>query len=147
MGVFGVNPWTKALVGGSTAVALLGPKEPRLGMTRMVNGQLRPALPLSLSLGAVFVLNVVANLGANMKLFSSAMEDKIPIFLSRTKIPACLVSIVPTLLVTAGVAIEGWFAETTFNQWHHWMASVSLLAGLASSFLLYERLVEVILQG
>ena len=146
MGVIGVNPWTQALVGGSTVVALLGPKEPRLGMARMVNGEKRPVLPISVSLALVFTINVIVNLFANMRMFSAAMEDKMPLFAGGTETAECLASIVPTVLITAGWAIEAWFAESSFNQWHHFMASVSVLAGLASSFLFYQRLVDFVLE-
>lgn len=145
MGVYGANNWTKLLVGGSTAVALLGPKEPRLGLTRTVDGEQRPVLPLSLSLVVVFAINVIANLAANIKLFSLAMEEKVPILFDGTVVVSgWVVSIVPTLLIAAGGAIEGYFAETSFNQWHHFIAFVTLLVGLLSSLQLYQHLVEFV---
>lgn len=126
------------------AVALLGPKEPRLSLPRTVDGQPRPVLPLSVSLAVVFVINVVANLAANVCLFSDMMEDKIafPAFLGGFAIPGWVLSVVPSLLIAAGGGIEGWFAEATFNQWHHFIAFVTLLSGLALSHVYYRELFD-----
>lgn len=142
MGVYGANNWTKALVGGSMAVALLGPKEPPLGLTRVVDGQKRPALPLSLSLAVVFAINVIANLAANVKFFAPSMEEQVPLFSDGIVLSGWVLAIVPTLLIGAGGAIRAYIAETSFNQWHHLIALVSMLAGLSSSLQLYQHLVD-----
>lgn len=147
MGVFGFTTWTKALVGGSTAIALLGPKEPRLSSTRMVYGQQRPVLPLSRSLAKVFAINLVFNLVANMWLFAAVLDDKVPKLYGDVEILACFVSVVPTLLIAVAGLIEGWFADTTFNQWHHLIASVTTLSGLASTLMLYQRFISFLQQG
>lgn len=111
------------------AIALLGPKEPRLGLTRLVDGEQRPVLPLSLSLTVVFGTNVIVNLAANVQLFSGSLEGSLPLFVGDAAIPAWIVSIVPTLLIAAGGAIEGYVAETSFNQWDHFIAFVTFIAG------------------
>lgn len=144
MGVYGANTWTKALVGGSMAVALLGPKEPRLGLTRLVDGEKRPALPLSLSLAVVFTINVVANLAANIRLFAPSMEEQVPFFSDGIVVSGWVCAIIPTLIVGAGGAMKTYIAETSFNQWYHLVALVSLLAGLSSSLQLYQHLVDFI---
>lgn len=138
LGVFGANCWTTALVAGSVAVALLGPKEPRISLTRTVDGEERPALPLSWSLVLVFAINIVANLAANVKLFYPAIAASFP-----NLWPAGLVvgSFASPILIGIGGGIEGWFAETSFNQHHHFIAFVTLLCGLTLSRLVYQILV------
>ena len=144
MGVYGANIWTKSLVGVSAAVALLGPKQPRLGLTRMVDGQQRPAMPLSLSLAGVYAINVIANLAASIKLFAPAVEEKVHFFSDTVLVSGWVLSIVPSLLIAAGWAIGGYIAETSFNQWHQFIAFVTLLVGLASSLQLHQHLVDFI---
>lgn len=129
------------------AVALLGPKEPRLSLNRTVDGEKRPVLPLSWSLVVVFAINIIANLAANFKLFYPAMTTSLPDDCLETFIgccPAwvrCGMSVFPPLLIGLGGGIEGWLAESTFNQYHHFIAFVILLGGLWASLLNYQALV------
>lgn len=141
MGVYGANTWTKALVGGSISVTLLGPKEPLLGLARMVDCRERLALPLSLSLAvdfaihviANFAINVIANLAANIKLFAPSMEEQVPFFSDGIVLAGWVLAIIPTLLVGAGGVVRAYTAETSFDQWQHFFALISPLAGLSSS--------------
>eukprot|EP00553_Chaetoceros_curvisetus_P014910 CAMPEP_0204643020 /NCGR_PEP_ID=MMETSP0718-20130828/356_1 /ASSEMBLY_ACC=CAM_ASM_000674 /TAXON_ID=230516 /ORGANISM="Chaetoceros curvisetus" /LENGTH=370 /DNA_ID=CAMNT_0051664049 /DNA_START=43 /DNA_END=1155 /DNA_ORIENTATION=+ len=125
MGVFGVKPWTQSLVYGTALISLLGPKEPRLELTRKVDGEDRPVLPLSISLTVVLAVNVIIQLLACVKLFY-------PIFAQSDKLGtaiAVIASILPSTLQGAGGAIEGYFAESSFKQWQHLGAFIILLAG------------------
>ncbi|KAG2424865.1 hypothetical protein HXX76_014025 [Chlamydomonas incerta] len=149
--VFGINAWTSALLLGSVAVALLGPHEPRLALTASVDGQDRPILPLSVSLTAVFALNVVVNLVAYAVFFTPSIRAAWPPMLLPwlgDLIPAdswllYAVPLLAPLCVAAGGAVEGYFAESRFNQWWHFAAFVILLLGLGLHGVLYWHLVHV----
>jgi hypothetical protein len=67
-----------AAVGLGVAVALLGPHEPRLTLTRTIDGEKRPVLPLSWSLFLVFLANAVLNLYLNYTFFGPAIAAHWP---------------------------------------------------------------------
>lgn len=142
MGTFGIKRWTKALVLGTVAIALIGPKEPRVKFTRSVNGEKRPVLPLSVSLLTVLGVNVIFQLVASYKLFYHPILKAWPLGFSFLRsIPAGLGaligSVLPSTLQGAGGGIEGYFAESSFKQWQHLGAFLILLSGfllLGASF-------------
>lgn len=128
LGAFGAKPWTVALVGGSMAVALLGPHTPRPAFNLTVDGQPRPILPLSWSLLAVFAVNVVFNFAGYHAVFGPTFAA----WLGPTMGPlAPWAPLLAPSCVAAGGAIEGAVAESTFNQWWHFGAFAVLMAGLA----------------
>ena len=139
MGVFGLKVWTKALVLCTTLIALLGPKNPRLGLTRNVYGEDRPVLPLAISLAITFGVNLVLGLLAAIKLFYPVWAK------SGMHRPALAVirSIVPTVLIGAGGASEGYFAESTFKQWQHVAALSVILVGFVLQGISFKQMVTV----
>lgn len=146
MAVFGINGWTLTLVLGSVAIALIGPHEPRPKFTRVVYGEPRPVLPLSWSLLIVFALNAMLNIYAYRVLFGDVIVAAWPptILPWLDIVPAFLVpwfSLVAPLMVAAGGAYEGWIAESSFNQWQHFIAFVILTLGLGVTGLFYWHMV------
>ncbi|MFM7264857.1 MAG: hypothetical protein ACKOZW_04555 [Cyanobium sp.] len=147
LGVFGARPLPLLLVGGGIAVALLGPYEPRTRFTRVVNGVAYPVLPLSWSLLIVFGLNALANLVAARVFFGPVIAQAWPPSLLPwlSVLPTWLVSwlsLLAPLTVAAGGAYEGWIAESSFNQWQHFIAFVILTLGLGLYGLFYWHMVN-----
>ena len=143
LGVFGSRPLPLLLLLGGIAVALLGPSEPRTAFTR----QGQPVLPLSWSLLIVFALNALANLVACFQFFGPTLVQAWPPSLLPwlAVVPAWLVpwfSLLAPLTVAAGGAYEGWFAESSFNQWQHFIAFVILTLGLGLYGLFYWHMVN-----
>jgi hypothetical protein len=143
LGVFGPRPLPLLLVFGGIAVALLGPSEPRTAFRR----QGQPVLPLSWSLLIVFGLNALANLVACFHFFGPTLAQAWPPSLLPwlAFVPVWLVpwfSLLAPLTVAAGGAYEGWIAESSFNQWHHFVAFVILTLGLGLYGLFYWHMVN-----
>ncbi|KAG2491306.1 hypothetical protein HYH03_010312 [Edaphochlamys debaryana] len=134
---FGTSGWPPLLLAGSVAVALLGPHKGRPDFK--VNGE--PVLPLSWSLLLVFAVNVVANLVGYRVLFGDALAA-LPALGFIPQALAPWVPLLAPLAVAAGGAVEGAVAESTFNQWWHFIAFVILLAGLGLHGVLYWLLVS-----
>ncbi|HEY9800135.1 MAG TPA: hypothetical protein V6D25_07235 [Leptolyngbyaceae cyanobacterium] len=146
MAVFGISVPTLFLVIGSVAVALLGPREPRTNFTRRVGNENLPVLPLSWSLLIVFAVNAVFNLYAYRVLFGDTLIAAWPptILPWLQFVPTVLVpwfALLAPLMVAAGGAYEGWFAESSFNQWQHFIAFTILMLGLGIHGLLYWHMV------
>jgi hypothetical protein len=135
MGTFGIKLWTKALVLGTVAIALIGPKEPRLKFTRtMKDGEERPVLPLSISLVTVLGVNVIFQLVASYKLFYHPLVEAWPLCFPFLRfvpagLGALIGAILPSTLQGAGGGMEGYFAESSFKQWQHLGAFLVLLSG------------------
>jgi hypothetical protein len=147
LGVFGPRPLPLLLLVGGIAVALIGPSEPRTAFSRVVDGEARPVLPLSWSLLIVFALNAVANLVACLHFFGPTLAQAWPPSLLPwlAVVPAGLVpwfSLLAPLTVAAGGAYEGWIAESSFNQWQHFIAFVILTLGLGLYGLFYWHMVN-----
>jgi len=148
LGVFGARPLPLLLVGGGIAVAVIGPAEPRTRFVRVVDGEPRPVLPLSWSLLLVFALNALANLAAARVFFGPVIAQAWPPSLLPWLgwlVPAAVVpwfSLLAPLTVAAGGAYEGWFAESSFNQWQHLIAFVILTLGLGLYGLFFWHLVN-----
>lgn len=143
LGVFGPRPLPLLLVFGGIAVALLGPSEPRTAFRH----QGQPVLPLSWSLLIVFGLNAFANLVACFHFFGPTLAQAWPPSLLPWLefVPVWLVpwfSLLAPLTVAAGGAYEGWIAESSFNQWHHFVAFVILTLGLGLYGLFYWHMVN-----
>ncbi|QNI70972.1 hypothetical protein [Cyanobium sp. NS01] len=149
LGVFGAQPVPLLLVFGGIAIALLGPSEPRTRFFRVVDGEARPVLPLSWSLLIVFALNALANLIACHHFFGPTIAEAWPPTLLpwlAAVVPAWLVpwlALLAPLTVAAGGAYEGWVAESSFNQWQHFIAFVLLTLGLGLYGLFYWHMVNV----
>lgn len=150
LAAFGTSAATVLLTAGTALVATLGPKTPRTSFYRTVQGERRPYLPLSVSLLAVFAVNVVVNLAANYVVFQGCMRSMISSLLVQFfgSAPALLLlpltvlaSVSGPLVIAAGGAVEGYLAETSFNQWHHFIAFVILTAGLLLELAMYMALV------
>ncbi len=148
LGVFGPGPLPLLLVVGGIAVALLGPFEPRTRFCRIVDGEPRPVLPISWSLLIVFALNAFANLIACHHFFGPTIAQAWPPSLLPwldAVVPAWLVpwlSLLAPFTVAAGGAYEGWIAESSFNQWQHFIAFVILTLGLGLYGLFYWHMVH-----
>lgn len=148
LGVFGARPLPLLLLIAGVAVALLGPREPRTSFVRVVDAEPRPVLPLSWSLLIVFGLNALGNLVACHHFFGPTLVQAWPPSLLPwlgALIPAGLVpwlSLLAPLTVAAGGAYEGWIAESTFNQWQHFIAFVILTLGLGLYGLFYWHMVH-----
>jgi hypothetical protein len=147
LGVFGPRPLPLLLLLGGIAVALIGPSEPRTAFCRVVDGEARPVLPISWSLLIVFALNAVANLVACLHFFGPTLAQAWPPSLLPwlAVLPAWLVpwfSLLAPLTVAAGGAYEGWIAESSFNQWQHFIAFVILTLGLGLYGLFYWHMVN-----
>jgi len=115
---------------------------------RVVDGEPRPVLPLSWSLLLVFALNALANLAAARVFFGPVIAQAWPPSLLPWLgwlVPAAVVpwfSLLAPLTVAAGGAYEGWFAESSFNQWQHFIAFVILTLGLGLYGLFFWHLVN-----
>ena len=143
LGVFGPRPLPLLLVVGGIAVALLGPSEPRTAFTR----QGQPVLPLSWSLLIVFALNAFANLVACFHFFGPTIAMAWPpsVLPWLCVVPAWLVpffSLLAPLVTAAGGVYEGLIAESSFNQWQHFIAFVILTLGLGLYGLFYWHMVN-----
>jgi hypothetical protein len=104
-------------------------------------------LPLSWSLLIVFALNALANLVACFHFFGPTLVQAWPPSLLPwlAVVPTWLVpwfSLLAPLTVAAGGAYEGWFAESSFNQWQHFIAFVILTLGLGLYGLFYWHMVN-----
>lgn len=147
MAVFGINILTLVLLIGSVMIALFGPREPRTKFTRKVNNKLRPVLPLSWSLLIVFAVNAALNIYAYRVFFGETMIEAWPPTILpwlQNIVPTALVpwfSLLAPMMVAAGGAYEGWFAESSFNQWDHFIAFVILTLGLGITGLFYWHMV------
>ncbi len=117
LGVFGINKLTLTLAIVSGIIAFIGPQNPKV--TFKLKEQ--PVLPLAASLLVVFIINAIVNLFAYWYLFSGP--------LSAADLPKIFSLLVP-LLVTLGGMIEGLMAESTFNQWWHFIAAVLINVGM-----------------
>jgi hypothetical protein len=117
LGVFGISYITVIFATASILIAFFGPQNPKA--TFCFNNQ--PVFPISLSLVAVFVLNAIVNFVAYYHLFGSALES--------ASLPTVLAVLAPILFMLGGV-IEGVLAESTFNQWIHFLAVIFLNLGL-----------------
>ncbi len=148
LGVYGARPLPLLLLLGGLAVALMGPSEPRTRFNRVVDGEPRPVLPLAWSLLIVFALNALANLLAAHQFFGPTIAQAWPPSLLPwlgVVIPAWLVpwlALLAPLTVAAGGAYEGWIAESSFNQWQHFIAFVILTLGLGLYGLFYWHMVN-----
>jgi hypothetical protein len=147
LGVFGPKPLPLLLVIGGIGVALIGPSKPRTAFNRIVDGEARPVLPLSWSLLIVFGLNALANLVGCFHFFGPTIAQAWPPSLLPwlAIVPAWLVpwfSLLAPLTVAAGGAYEGWIAESSFNQWQHFIAFVILTLGLGLYGLFYWHMVN-----
>jgi hypothetical protein len=119
----------------TVAIAFLGPQDPKVTFT--FNKQ--PAFPLSLSLTLVFIVNAVLNLAAYVHVFGGATEA----FAGNSAL-GVLLALVPPILVAAGGIVEGIVAETTFNQWWHFVAFVLLNLGMVANIPAYNLLFSTI---
>lgn len=117
LGVFGINKITLAFAAISAIIAFIGPQNPKA--TFYVNEQ--PVFPLSVSMSIVFIVNAVVNFFAYFHLFDTA--------LATANLPIVLAGVAPALLMLGGV-IEGVIAESTFNQWWHFIAVIFLNLGM-----------------
>lgn len=147
LGVFGARPLPLLLLVGGIAIALLGPSEPRTRFCRVVDGVPQPVLPLSWSLLIVFAINALANLLACHQFFGPTLVQAWPPSLLPwlSVLPTWLVSwlsLLAPLTVAAGGAYEGWIAESSFNQWQHFIAFVILTLGLGLYGLFYWHMVN-----
>lgn len=149
--VFGASAPTLALIALAAFVGLVGPKEPRLGFTRTVNGTERSVLPLSLPLFITFIVIASLNLWANVALFASVLAATAwpPTLLPWLKvIPAnvggVLAALASPVLTGLGGLYEGYVAESSFNQWDHFIAFVMLISGLGLSGAVYWHLVQAV---
>lgn len=134
--------WAYWALGVTFVVAVCGPHTPRMNLdmallfpSKFPDGQIRPVLPLSLSLTIVFAVSVVLNVLSWISLFGSACH-------SVTFLPGFVLAVVAPLVTAAGGVIEGTLAESTFNQWWHFAAFVVLTAGLLLHPVMYSILLK-----
>ena len=117
LGVFGINKITLTFAIISGLVAFTAPQNPKA--TFYFNHQ--PVFPLSISILVVFIINAIVNFVAYFYLFNTALAD--------ANLPFLLAGLAPILLMLGGV-IEGIIAESTFNQWWHFIAVIFLNFGM-----------------
>ncbi len=127
LGVFGVNRYTLALALVSFLGAFFLPQNPKVTF----NFHHQPVFPLSLWLTVVFVLNALVNFGAYFYLFVSP--------LTAAGQAGILAGLAPALLMIGGV-VEGVIAESTFNQWWHFIAVIFLNLGILCQFYFFSLL-------
>lgn len=131
LGAYGLTPAMTLLTAATAGIAFLGPQDPKVTFT--FNDQ--PAFPLSLSLTLVFIVNAALNLAAYVHVFGGAAEA----FAGGSEW-GILLALVPPILVAAGGIVEGIVAETTFNQWWHFVAFVLLNLGMVANIPAYNLL-------
>ncbi|MBD2253346.1 hypothetical protein [Nostoc parmelioides] len=124
LGVFGVSYITLIFATVSILIAFFGPQNPKA--TFYFNNQ--PVFPISLWLVAVFVVNAIVNFVAYYHLFGLALQS--------ASFPSALAVLAPILFMVGGV-IEGVLAESTFNQWIHFLAVIFLNLGLLTQIYLF----------
>jgi hypothetical protein len=156
LGVFGYTPAMEALLVLSVAVALVWRRKPQLSEAepkwlwrvfceRTVNGVKYPIMPLSTWLFVVFMINTMVNLLAYKEFFGPVIEEVWP----PSWLPwlAPLKSewwgVLPPLVVAAGGFIEGYFAESTFDQRVHGLAVVVMLLGVGVHYPVYWHMVQI----
>ncbi len=127
LGVFGINKITLSFALISGVIAFIGPQNPKATFT--FNKQ--PVFPLALSMLAVFIINAIVNFIAYFYLFDAA--------LIKAHLPIILAGTAPLLLMLGGV-IEGVIAESTFNQWWHFIAVVFLNLGMVVQIYFFKLL-------
>jgi hypothetical protein len=103
----------------------------------LTNGN-RPVFPLSLYLFLIFLTNSICATLAYINMFGGIDWTGIPILES---LPGSISSIIPFVLIAFGGIYEGLRAETTFNQWDHFLAFVALDTGLLLHVPYYLRLI------
>ena len=127
LGVFGINKITLTLAIISVIISFIGPQNPKV--TFYFNKQ--PVFPLSLSILVVFIINAIINFIAYFYLFGEA--------LSAASFPIFLAGLAPILLMFGGI-LEGIIAESTFNQWWHFIAVVFINAGIIAQIYFFSLL-------
>lgn len=142
MGVYGVNNNTLALMGISVAGVIAGPARPILKLARVVDGQKRAYLPVSLSMAVLLLVNIIPQRVATIALFKPAMEQWWPL---ASFVPASIGGTLSAFvfghtLAASGILYEAVIAETSFNQWDHVYATATVCAGLYSYALLFGQL-------
>lgn len=103
----------------------------------LTNGN-RPVFPLSIWIFIAFLLNSFLATGSYVKMFGNINWVGVPILQS---LPKQLAAVIPFLLIAFGGIYEGLRAETSFNQWDHFIAFVMLDTGLALHIPYYLRLI------
>ena len=127
LAVFGFSIITIPFAVLSGLIAFIGPQNPKA--TFLFNGQ--PVFPLAVSILAVFIVNAIVNFVA----YFSLLGD--PLVLAG--LPRALAALAPLLLMLGGM-IEGIVAESSFNQWWHFIAVVFLNLGMVAQILLFPLL-------
>jgi hypothetical protein len=79
----------------------------------------------------VFIINAIVNFIAYFYLFDAA--------LAAAHLPIVLAGMAPLLLMLGGV-IEGVIAESTFNQWWHFIAVIFLNLGMVAQIYFFGLL-------
>ncbi|MGB0563576.1 MAG: hypothetical protein ACPGVO_17505 [Spirulinaceae cyanobacterium] len=127
LGVFGLNKFTITFGCISVLFAFLCPQNPKV--TFQFNGQ--PVFPVALWLMVVFVINATLNLIAYFVLLGPALASAgLPSFLS----------VAPPILLLLGGVLEGVVAESTFNQWWHFIAVIFLNVAMVVQIFLFGLL-------
>jgi hypothetical protein len=131
-------------------VPIIGPKDHFHINIQAKNGpeefRNRPIFPLTKSLALVFAVNIIAYLIATVNLLLPALEYKLSLYPLLSFIPpklgGILGALMGPLLLSAGGVIEGVVAESTFNQWFHFLAVIVLNIGMITVGLHFVDLVE-----
>ena len=134
VGVYGLRAQTLALAAATGLLVALGPELPHA--TLSVNGQ--PVFPLPIGLFVAFIANALAATAAYYTLFGQ-IQWPLPDKLRALRL---LLPVLPFLLVAGGGIFEGLVAESSFNQWHHFIAFVLLDLGLLLHIPYYLQLIK-----
>jgi len=100
----------------------------------------RPVFPLSIYLFLAFLANSIVATLAYIQMFGVIDWTGTPILQS---LPGLVSSLIPFLLIAFGGIYEGLRAETTFNQWDHFLAFLFLDLGLLLHVPYYLKLIGV----
>lgn len=127
LGVYGINKFTLSFAILSGVIAFFGPQSPKA--TFYLNNQ--PVFPLAITILGVFIINAIVNFVAYFQLFSPA--------LATAQLPKILAVSAPFFFMLGGM-IEGLLAESTFNQWWHFVAVIVLNLGMLVQIYLFSLL-------
>lgn len=132
--VLGFKPWVIGWVAATLAAVFLGPWQPHSTLLFGPKGRKVPIFPIPLVLVLAFVANALLNVVALSLLFSPRLLPMIEAHVENGLLAKALsvgAAVVPTAFLGAAGVLEGAKAESTFNQYWHLLAFISVNVGLS----------------